>query len=119
MLTREASARVRYPAAERLTAARSLDELRTALLSEAPPLARKISRLAILGAGPEGARLVETCRARGIDIAGLYDGNARKRNSKLAGLTIYPSEALTRLPKDVPIIVASHRTLGACESLRG
>jgi FkbM family methyltransferase len=77
-----------------------------------------IKNIAILGTGPEGIRLANICQSRGIDIVGVYDGNARKRGMPFAGMSIYPSEALTRLPHDVPIIIASHRVLGAYESLK-
>ncbi len=107
------------PAAAQLAAAKSVESLRENLLSGVPELARgPIDRIAVLGAGPEGLRLAELCRSDGIRVVGIYDGNARRRGTKLAGMVVYPQEALTRLPKDVPIIVASHRVLGACESLR-
>jgi FkbM family methyltransferase len=108
-----------YRAAAQLQAANSVESLRRDLLATVPQLSEgRLDRLAIVGAGPEGLRLAQTCRAAGIDIAGVYDGNARKRGTKFAGHTVYPAEALTRLAKDVPIIVASHRVLGSCESLR-
>jgi len=103
----------------RLLRAESVDELRADLLKPWPGLAGGApERIAILGAGPEGLRLAQTCERLGIDIAGVYDGNARKRGNKFAGQTVFPAEALTRLPKDMPIVVASHRVLGAAESLR-
>jgi FkbM family methyltransferase len=103
----------------RLLRAPSLASLREDLLAQEPPLSNGgLKALAILGAGPEGARLAEICRSQGIEIVGAYDGNARKRGTPFAGLSVYPSEALTRLPRDVPIVIASHRVLGGYESLR-
>lgn len=103
----------------RLLRAPSLASLREDLLAQEPALNNgEIKAIAILGAGPEGTRLAGICRARGIEIIGAYDGNARKRGTAFAGMSVYPSEALTRLPRDIPIVIASHRVLGGYESLR-
>jgi FkbM family methyltransferase len=107
-----------YRAAAQLKAATSVASLRDDLLSTVPALSQwPFERIAILGAGAEGLRFAELCSVQGIDIVGIFDGNARKRGMKFAGMAVYPSEALTRLATNVPIIVASHRVLGACESL--
>lgn len=103
----------------RLLRAPSLAKLREDLLAQEPLLADgEFKAVAILGAGPEGMRFADICRSRGIDIVGAYDGNARKRGTPFAGKSIHPSEALTRLPHEVPIVIASHRVLGSYESLR-
>lgn len=104
---------------EKLLRAPSLESLREELLTQEPLLDRgDAKRIAILGVGPEGQRLAEICDSRGIEIVGAYDGNARKRGTRFAGKRVYPSEALTQLSRDVPVVIASHRVLGAYESLR-
>jgi FkbM family methyltransferase len=103
----------------RLLRASSVARLREDLLARESPLWNgDLKRIAILGVGPEGARLADICLSRGIDIVGAYDGNARKRGAPFAGLNVFPSEALTQLPRDIPIVIASHRVLGGYESLR-
>jgi FkbM family methyltransferase len=103
----------------RLLRAPSLARLREDLLAQEPPLKNgNLKRIAILGAGPEGIRLADVCQSRGIEIVGAYDGNARKRGAPFAGLSVFPSEALTRLSRDIPIVIASHRVLGGYEALR-
>jgi len=108
-----------YEGIAKLMAARSVGSLRESLLATLPSISHgALDRIAILGAGAEGLRLAQVCRREGIQIVGVYDGNARKRGLKFADLIVYPAEALTLLSKDVTIVVASHRVLGACESLR-
>ena len=104
---------------DRLLRAPSVETLRAELQAQEPLLGNgDIKTLAILGVGPEGKRLADICRSRGIEIVGAYDGNVRMRGTRFAGMRIYPSEALTRLPRDIPIVIASHRVLGAYELLR-
>src|SRR5262249_2781403 len=108
-----------YEAITDLMVAKSVVSLRQDLLATLPLLSRgALDRIAILGTGAEGLRLAQIGRREGIEIVGAYDGNARKRGLKFSDLTVYPAEALTLLSKDVTIVVASHRVLGACESLR-
>lgn len=114
----KASERETFPAAAVLAAASSVDALRQNLLFGTQGLTRELDKIAILGAGGEGVRLAEICHKQGIDVVGFYDANARKRGMKANGKVICPAEALSELPKEVPIIVASHRTLGACETMR-
>lgn len=103
----------------RLAVASDVAALRQDMLSRVPQFASgDPKQVAVLGTGPEGQRFVETCDSRRIEVVGVFDGNARKRGLKCAGRPILPSEALTRLPRSVPVVIASHRTLGACEGLR-
>lgn len=107
-----------FPAAAVLAAASSVEALRQNLLFGAQGLTRELDKIAILGAGGEGLRLADICHKQGIEVVGFYDGNARKRGMRASGKIICPAEALSLLSKDIPIVVASHRTLGACESMR-
>jgi FkbM family methyltransferase len=103
----------------RLLRAPSLARLREDLLAQEPSLnGCEPKVIAILGAGPEGIRLASVCQALGIEIVGAFDSNASKRGTPFAGTIIYPADALTTLPRDIPIVIASHRTLGGYESLR-
>ncbi len=74
--------------------------------------------LAILGAGAEGRRLASICAAQGIAIAGVYDNDATKRGIRVGEHQVVPSDAIGSLERSVPVVIASHRVLGATESLR-
>src|SRR6516162_8278653 len=50
-----------------------------------------ISKLAIVGAGPEGRRLCEICKAQGITIAALADDDTRKLGMVLSSAKVEPS----------------------------
>jgi FkbM family methyltransferase len=79
---------------------------------------RRVTQLAILGAGPEGRRLADICKARGIKITALADDDPGKLGSIMAGSKIEPTSRLTDLDRAIPIIIASHRVLGASQRLR-
>ncbi len=75
--------------------------------------------LAIVGAAPEGQRLARICEARGIKIEAIVDDDPAKQKSVVAGVPVAPVQALASLPKSTPIVIASHRVLGAAQRLRG
>lgn len=104
---------------ERLAGTASVADLRSNLRNTVPGLSNGLfERIAIVGAGAEGMRLAQICNDLGIKIEGVFDANAQKRGNSLLNMKIYPIEALTRMPTNIPIIVASHRVLGACENFR-
>jgi len=103
----------------RLANARSLEDLIAGISRHNHGFdAAGISRLAIVGAGPEGRRLCEICKARGITIAALADDDSGKLGMVLCGAKVEPSHRLAQLDRATPIIIASHRVLAATQKLR-
>lgn len=103
----------------RALAARDVSDLRarmSAYNSNLDP--RALRELAIVGFAPEGRRLAEICRARGIKIAAIADDDPAKSGMQAGHVTVKPVEALRELSRSVPVIIASHRVLGATRRLR-
>jgi FkbM family methyltransferase len=74
--------------------------------------------LAIVGAASEGQRLARLCAANGIAIAAVVDDDPAKKDMPVGDLRVAPARALADLPKKTPIVIASHRVLGATKKLR-
>ena len=74
----------------------------------------KLLRVLILGAAEEGARLVKLCRKNGIKVVAWVDDDPKRTNGK----TILASKALHRFDRNIPVLIASHRILGATKFLR-
>jgi len=103
----------------RLANARSLEDLISGTRRHHHGFdAAGISKLAIVGAGPEGRRLCEICKAQGITIAALADDDPGKLGMVLSGAKVEPSTRLVELDRATPIIIASHRVLAATQRLR-
>ena len=103
----------------RLANARSLEDLIPGIRRHYHGFdAAGISKLAIVGAGPEGRRLSEICKAKGIAIAALADDDPGKLGMVLASAKVVPSARLAELDRATPIIIASHRVLAATQRLR-
>jgi FkbM family methyltransferase len=77
-----------------------------------------IAKLAIVGAGPEGRRLCEICKAQGITIAALTDDDPGKLGMVLAGAKVEPGARLAELDLATPIVIASHRVLAVTQRLQ-
>ena len=80
--------------------------------------AERMTSVAIVGAGPEGERLAEICSARGTKIEAVADDDPAKLGTTILGLKVESSSGLERLNRATPIIIASHRVLGATQKLR-
>jgi FkbM family methyltransferase len=78
----------------------------------------RLGRIAIVGAAEEGARLAGLCAAHGIAIAAICDDSPARRGVSIEGVPVTPFEALMALDREVPVVVASHRLLGAVLRLR-
>jgi FkbM family methyltransferase len=103
----------------RLANARSLEDLIAGIRRHHHGFdAAGISKLAIVGAGPEGRRLCEICKARGITIAALADDDTGKLGMVLSSAKVEPSHKLAELDRTTPIVIASHRVLAATQRLR-
>jgi FkbM family methyltransferase len=103
-----------------LNAAHGLDSLRGAMQDHTRALnVGNLQSLAIVGAAPEGRRLAQICRARGITIAAIVDDDPAKFGLVVEGVTIAPVQTLANLARSTPVVIASHRVLRATERLRG
>lgn len=73
----------------------------------------------VVGASPEGERLISLCGSLGIKVLSVCDGNPEKQAKSFAGkFTIEPIDKALAFGKDVPIIVASHKGYLAIKELR-
>jgi FkbM family methyltransferase len=104
---------------DRLAAARQASDLRADLLRHYPGLdMRRLDGIGIVGAAGEGARLATLCREHGIAVFALVDDHAAKIGQAIASHTVQPVGSLQQLDRTTPIMIASHRVLGATERLR-
>ena len=79
---------------------------------------RSLGGIAIVGAAGEGRRLSELCRKHAIEVVALADDHSSKIGMLIHGDTVTPVSALVSLDRSIPIVIASHRVLGAAERLR-
>jgi FkbM family methyltransferase len=102
-----------------ISGSQSMQALTDALRARYPFLGQSLpERLAILGAGAEGRRLAKICGQRGIDVVAIFDNDATKRGIAVGKHRVVPSDAIGSLDRSIPVIVASHRVLGATLTLR-
>jgi FkbM family methyltransferase len=103
----------------RSVAARNVDQLRANLSKHNSNLDPRVLReVAIVGFAPEGRRLAEICRTRGIKIAAIVDDDPAKIGTKADEIYIKPVDSLRDLPRTTPVVIASHRVLRATQRLR-
>ena len=104
---------------DEISRSRSLESLKDPLRRSYPFLDKSglPKRLAILGAGAEGRRLADICMRHDIEVVAIFDNDATKRGIVIGKHRVSPSDAIGSMDKSVPIIVASHRVLGATQSL--
>ena len=103
-----------------LTPARNEDvRLRAALRAYRPAVdVAHLSAIAIVGAANEGMRLVGLCRDQGVEVVAMVDDHPAKVGTKIADRVVEPVSALARIDRTVPVVIASHRVLGAADRLR-
>ena len=77
-----------------------------------------LRELVIIGAAEEGRRLVAICAKVGIRVRAILDDHPMRQGGRIGGLTIASSEELTKFDSEIPIIIASHRMLGAVQKYR-
>lgn len=107
-------------ALDRLTAVEQASDLRAGLRRHYSALdLSHLDEIAVVGAASEGARLAALCRAHGITLVALADQQPSKIGKEVAGHIVHPIDSLERLDRTTPIVIASHRVLGATERLRG
>jgi FkbM family methyltransferase len=102
-----------------LQAYRSVADVRRDLAARYPAFAAPLSELAIVGAAEEGGRLLALCAQRGIAVRAVVDDDPMKHGLLIGSYQISATSSLHGLDRAVPIVVASHRVLGAMEPLRG
>jgi hypothetical protein len=76
-----------------------------------------LREVAILGAAVEGQRLAALCRTRGIRIVAISDDNPAKIGTSSLGHPVVAMRELATLDRAAPIVIVSHRVLGAAEQL--
>lgn len=90
----------------------SPENLRSDLAIRYPAFgADRLRRVAIIGAAEEGARFAEFCRRRGTEIVAICDDQANLQGKELQGSRIGLLKDLKRQPRDLPVVIASHRVL--------
>lgn len=92
-----------------------------ALLNKAHPgcmdgLPRQI---AIVGATHLGETVAEECAVCGIELSGIFDDAPNRQGTAVAGHVVQPSSALEAVPRETPIVLATHRLLNLTRRLRG
>jgi FkbM family methyltransferase len=106
-------------ALECLSQARSASDLRDNLRNHYPAFdVDHVNQIAIVGAAGEGVRLAGLCLAEGIKVVAIVDDHPAKIGTELAGQPVQSVGSLQGIDRSVPIIVASHRALGATQRLR-
>jgi len=106
-------------ALDRLAAARHVSDLRAGVFRNYPNLdIHRLGGIVVVGAAAEGVRLVTLCRSHGIEVLVLADDHPAKIGQKIAGHVVQPVSALEQLDRATPVVIASHRLLGATERLR-
>jgi FkbM family methyltransferase len=104
---------------EHLARASSSEALIEALAERYPALQHgRLRRLAILGAAEEGARLAALCKQLDIDIVLIADDNPERQGQMLEGVSVVPTAGLEECDRRLPVIIASHRVLGATRRLK-
>ncbi len=95
-----------------------LDALHEAMRAYSGLDIAKLRSLAIVGAAPEGRRLADICKARGIAIAAIVDDDPDKKGLAVADIRVAPVQTLANVQKSTPIVVASHRLLSVTRRVR-
>lgn len=96
----------------------SAREARSRLSTAYPMFVSKPERLTIVGAGPEGRRLIDICRRDGVEVAAVLDDNPAVIGQVLHGMTVQTPSWRTHDPL-VPVVICSHRPLDGIRRARG
>ena len=108
------------PHLDSLSSFADVNAMRAGLAIRYPDYAlEKLLKLVIVGAAPEGARLINLCQTHGIEVLAVCDGNYTKHGNDFCGHVVRPiADVLSILGDGIPIIVASHKPLAAVNELR-
>ncbi len=103
----------------RLLQAHRASDLRDHLRNHYPAFdVDRTDAIAIVGAAGEGVRLAGLCRDQRIKVVAIADDHPAKIGTKIAEQTVQPVANLQEIDRSIPIVIASHRVLGAAERLR-
>ena len=98
-----------------LSKIKSVVNLRAQLIKQYPSFnLKKLSKILILGAAEEGGRLNALCQSNNIEVVSWVDDNPKRVN----GRTILSSKVLRKFDRNIPVVIASHRILGATKFLK-
>lgn len=93
--------------------------VRAALAARYPAFSSvKLPKLVVVGAAPEGARLIDLCRIQGIEVLAVCDGNPAKHGTNFSGYVVRPVVDALAWGLDTLIVIASHKPLSAVKELR-
>ena len=70
---------------------------------------KKIKKIIIVGAAPEGYRLLKLCNQNKIKVLGVCDKNNKKYNKQFGQLRVQSVETAAKKFKSLPFIIASHK----------
>jgi len=76
-----------------------------------------LRELIILGAAVEGQRLAALCGPLGIRIAAISDDDPAKIGTSLLDHPVVATHELAKFDRATPVVIASHRVVGAAERL--
>lgn len=77
-----------------------------------------LKQVLILGFAGEGKRLASICKENNILIEGIFDDSFEVQNDNFENLIINKTEDLVNYDKNIPVIIASHRTLKAYKRMK-
>lgn len=98
---------------------KSVDELRRAIIDKHPAFSlESLKKIIILGASDEGRRFAAYCKNADIEIVSIIDDNPDLVMQRIEGTEIKTFMSLDGESKDIPVIIASHRVLGAYNRLK-
>ena len=78
----------------------------------------KLSEIIIVGAAGEGLRLATLCSHLGIKIRAIADDDLSKHGMVVEGVQVTAIDNLDKISREIPVIVASHRSLLPVKRLR-
>jgi FkbM family methyltransferase len=78
----------------------------------------KLTEMVIVGAAGEGLRLAALCSSNGIAIRAIVDDDSSKHGMSVEGIKVANVDTLNSIPREIPVIVASHRSLLPVRRLR-
>jgi FkbM family methyltransferase len=120
MVTSRIKTDPRKPALDRLFEYQSAEAIRDELRRAYPAFAEdRLKSLVILGAAGEGIRLADLCEQASIAVAAICDDDLAKTGCRVGSSKVVSTSTLDDLPRELPIVIASHRTLKATQRLRG
>jgi FkbM family methyltransferase len=99
--------------------ARSADQLRLDLAGRYPEFGEdRLKELVLIGAAAEGERMCELASAQGLRVLAVVDDNPAKAGFVMPGGAKVASSMPADIDPQVPIVIASHRVLGATMRMR-